>query len=594
MKPISAIRIEFPPKWVWAFSLITTLFYYRYGIYDQIEQLPIIMRAMDSSYLQNDFFVEASAGFGPRYYYSQLIANIASFIGLPLSMFLLTLLSQAGIAWVSWAAGKSLFPEQEYSGLWAAALCMSVQTVQIGSDNTVYELYLIPGMLIAPLVLGSIWKAWEGNLVLAAIGAGLASLVHVLYGLEVGLLVLGSAFLMNPSSLALWKKLIPSGLILLAFGSLTLIPYLSLPKSLENGEFVDIIAHFRHPHHYIPSYILSDWGNILFGVCWLGIGLLAFRSRKRITQGKDSRGVFIRNFFWLILLAAFTGWLMVEIFPSRLFTTAQTWRLLNLLKWMAVILLAGQISIFINSWDTSAYVSTYLSFLTPFTAFAQSFRIQSSRFPSFWLGILGIGGAGVLLLFGKITLTGIGLSLLYTLWLSLIMRKDWRFWANGLFLACLLFTAAQLTLLPGQLPNSLEKYASKAFRPSIFQPPYEEEVIEFSNWLREHSPKDAVVLAPPRFGGVRILGQRALVADFKAFPFGDEAIKSWYQRCLMVYGKNYEEKDRLSFYQKLGPEQLSAIHQKYPFDYAIIGKNKLLSWEVLLVGKEYDLVKWPE
>jgi hypothetical protein len=72
-------------------GLMATVLGYRFGFGNQIEQLPLVMRALDASYLTNDFYVESASGFGPRFYYVHLVAGLARVAPLPVVFFGLTL-----------------------------------------------------------------------------------------------------------------------------------------------------------------------------------------------------------------------------------------------------------------------------------------------------------------------------------------------------------------------------------------------------------------------------------------------------------------------------------------------------------------------
>src|SRR5215831_6145795 len=56
---------------------------YSFGEDDQIEQLPLLYRALDPSYCVNDFFLNASGEFNPRIYYSWFLAALARHLPVP-------------------------------------------------------------------------------------------------------------------------------------------------------------------------------------------------------------------------------------------------------------------------------------------------------------------------------------------------------------------------------------------------------------------------------------------------------------------------------------------------------------------------------
>ena len=51
----------------------STIISYNFGSVDHLEQIPLVLRALDPEYLQNDFFVNVASQFGPRYLYSHIL-----------------------------------------------------------------------------------------------------------------------------------------------------------------------------------------------------------------------------------------------------------------------------------------------------------------------------------------------------------------------------------------------------------------------------------------------------------------------------------------------------------------------------------------
>lgn len=582
--PLKKTKIK-APLWVWAFGLVSTIFAYKSGISDQIEQIPIIIRMLDGDYLKNDFFVNASEGFGPRYYYAHFVAFIARLGGIPGALFLLTLLANTGIALVSFQAGSSLFPKVKHAGLLASALAISVPIFEMGSDLSIYGNYLTPGLLISPLILAAIWKGWEGKYLLAAVLAGIASIFHVLYGLETGLLVLAACFFQNiiqKNNRGL-LKIVGSGAILWAFSLITLLPYLQLEKTLTNEEFIEILAYFRHPHHYLPSHFFLKYQNILPALLSLLVLWKAWGIRKqRLPEGRNPAN-WLLMFGTFLFLSLFAGWIMVEVFPSRLFATAQLWRLLNLYKWIFLILVGGSLGILMEKANPfeKAYILLSQIHIFPLL-FLHGIASKTGKIrPPFrgWFSMaISLLAAYLLVLFMDLPITVLLMSFLFAAWLIAIVVLP-KIWGRMVLAAVVVFTLAQLTFLPGALPPAISQHSNKILKPQILTPDYPEEVMQMAKIVKEQTFGDAVILSPPGFGGLRIVGERALVVDFKAFPFGDQAIREWHERVGFFYGwkpgYEFESMDKqkevqVSYYKNVAPQLLNSRHDAYPFDYAIL------------------------
>ncbi len=98
---------------------------YRYGDGDQIVHLPEIFRAVHSSYLAHDFWLNSASQFGPRFYYTQGIALAANFIPIPVIIFFLFVSTYCATSVVVAFAARDL------SGSTAAALVITSLSVWI-------------------------------------------------------------------------------------------------------------------------------------------------------------------------------------------------------------------------------------------------------------------------------------------------------------------------------------------------------------------------------------------------------------------------------------------------------------------------------
>ncbi|MEO8905391.1 MAG: DUF6798 domain-containing protein, partial [Polyangiaceae bacterium] len=92
-------------------------------------------------------------------------------------------------------------------------------------------------------------------------------------------------------------------------------------------------------------------------------------------------------------------------------------------------------------------------------------------------------------------------------------------------------------------------------------------------WLREDSPKDAVFLTPPDLEGLRYLGQRAIVVDWKAVPLIPTELLGWYERLCDVTGRHVGSAGDMNGYGSLDQERLALIVSKYHPDYVVLRRG---------------------
>lgn len=92
---------------------------------DQTVHLPEIFRAVHSSYLANDFWLNSASQLGPRFYYTEGVAFAANFIPIPAIIFLLFVCPSCVTNVVVAFAARDL------SGFTVAALVMTSLSVSI-------------------------------------------------------------------------------------------------------------------------------------------------------------------------------------------------------------------------------------------------------------------------------------------------------------------------------------------------------------------------------------------------------------------------------------------------------------------------------
>jgi hypothetical protein len=116
--------------------------------------------------------------------------------------------------------------------------------------------------------------------------------------------------------------------------------------------------------------------------------------------------------------------------------------------------------------------------------------------------------------------------------------------------------------------------------------------------LTKVTTEDALLITPPEFGVLRIIGKRALVVDFKSIPFQDLAMKQWYQRITDIYGnvsgggfKAVEQLD--SAYKNISDKKLTRLAQKYGATHAVLYLATKSSLPNVYSNETYQVVKLP-
>jgi hypothetical protein len=589
-------------------TLMPLIMGYSYGTGDQLEQLPLLSRAIDPNFCANDFFLNASQQFNPRTYYSWFLAILAQHGSVPKIFLALTWASGVMLALVTYGAAKSLVERSDLVGMFAVALVVATPGLTLGRPNFLiggggdYE--LVPAAIASWIALAALWAGLRDQPVICGLLAAVACIVQPLIGAEVGAIALTTAALLKlfdvpRHSIIAWLRGF-SGIIV-GFGILGasyLIFWHGRTTTIMGArEFIDLIGNFRSPHQYIPStfrriaYVTGFFLLLSFLISWC-------RWCRETGERKSAVALLIPA--GIVLLSWIGGYLFVEIFPSRLWATAQTFRLGGLVTWLGFLVVARSAAklFALNEGSGSASgamllagtgdvqgVVLLLGHLPVMLRRVKS-RIPESMRSSGWV-LPCILGAAVLLIVGgqrnqsEGVLAVVALSLWY-----LMNRPGW--WRNlvplvlisGIFFLCLV-KGRQIIPFFGEQVYALQNNYS----------PLDDIAIQ----ARKLTPAGAVFLTPSDFARFRLLAQRAIVVDFKCTPVTDQGLREWKQRLDDCYGPiqshGFEAIDEMdSHYQQTSWPQLQRLAQRYGATHAILFTSTPSEAPVLAQNALYKMV----
>jgi len=110
------------------------------------------------------------------------------------------------------------------------------------------------------------------------------------------------------------------------------------------------------------------------------------------------------------------------------------------------------------------------------------------------------------------------------------------------------------------------------------------------------TPKNALFLTPPAFGRFRLLAGRAIVVDFKSFPFQDAAMLEWRSRLQDCYGMV----EKIGFaaaremdvnYRSIPEQRVFMLARKYGINYAALYRVTDCKLPVIFENRVYKIVK---
>ncbi len=569
-------------------ALLATLWGYNYSAGNAEEQLPFLLRALDPSFLVNDFFTNTFEQFGPRTFYTNFVAFFANKIPLTITLFVLTLAANTAIAFLSGLVSRHFFTRSRFSHFLAAAGVLTLKTFWLGYSNVLYRNFLEPEHLAMPFILLGVYLVLKRKPFVAALAFGVSAFFHALLGLEYGWIILGLVFvewiiqrIRKESVTTPLKSLLASLLVMAVFSVFLLVPY-TKQTSIPAAEFIHLVAYVRHPHHYLPS----TFGLVQYGQAF--VYLLGFALTFSIMVKRSNVLYQNRRYLYLIggviVLLCLGGYLFVEVWPSRLWTSAQMFRLPFIIKWFSIVLLggwAGDMIEFPASEQSRRFgFVAAMSLVTPISITLASglalayeklqtrMDIKKNRiFEVFsFLSVM----AAVVLYHPELR-TWICYAILLVS-ILFFYRLRWSGGGLAVSIALPVCTSALLILFATVLrAPSFLKYdlpTLKLYKTSG-------EVAELANYVKENTPEDAVFYVPPRFGEFRYMAGRAVVVDFAAYPFQDQAMREWFNRIASCYGvpdqNGFNALPQLNeTIYHISDIELFDLSRKYRFTYAVV------------------------
>jgi hypothetical protein len=580
------------------FGVIRTLVSYSgFGFEDQVEQLPLIYRSFDSSYLQNDFFVNAALESAARTNYIRFIRLFTSSPeNLPLLFFIFTVILNAAIALVTYLTARTLF-RSNLAGLTAAALVMLVPTFHLGASPNLFVTYFIPSSLAAPLAMLTVLLALQKRIGWAMLAGGAASLVHPLFGLETMALVL-FAWLVSE---LLQKDLVREE---------QLRKGQQKEKYFQKEQLLEEPIIKEHSQQKLLSkdrlqedHLHREWSQ-----------------KKCLQRGRLQKVhlqiIAIKMIVPTLLFIMFS---LVSILPQL----NQSFRL-DTNEFIHIIGHFRHPHHYIPGSFPLTHYLLFLLFLFAFSygwyALKNTLNSYNSRFILILnLSILAACLAGYLfveIIPVRLAAMAQTFRLLYLFkWTGMIFfagfmvryftEKQARKGFNKAAGAVIVLFVAALFIKGLNKPenlkqpggNSPETFPKTLLSGEIISTP-DEQAAEIAEFVKQNTRTDAIFLTPHDFGFFRLSAERAIVTDFKSFPFTDRAMLEWYERINNCYGSpvplnrsGFENEPlMIANYTALDDTRLKELQKQYNFTHAILFAETATRYETHFSNEKYKII----
>jgi len=479
---------------------------YAIGISDHNEQIPIIFRVSDSSYLVNDWFVNQTEGFSPRFFFSQFINFFTKFLSIEIVYFLLFIFF-LGITILSIYLISYILIENNLVSLLVSLAILFGPRISLGA-NWITSNILVPSTISIALILFAYYIYFLNKKILSFFILGIATLFQAILGLlTTGILIV--YFLINDKN----KKAetidaIKYLLVYSIFGLIGLAPLFLVSSNISNPDIFYILTYMRHPHHYCPfSFPLKDY-LMFFGM--LSLFVLAIYL-KYIPKNPDLHNFCIISVL-LILFLGIIGTIFVEIIPLTIIGKLQLFRINPL------------IALF-----TYPYIFyMFLGYISKIFPYLKNMQIHKFKYLIIIFAIL--------------------FSFLIVVQTDIKLKKT--------------------------------------------------ENDDLYKWIRENTQENAIFIIPPTMEDFRLRANRAVIVDWKAFPFKDSAIIEWRDRINDITNnkQNFKRYRGFNTYSQLNNDYLSLnnsyilyLKEKYNAEYLVMMKEKQLNFTEIFNNSQFKL-----
>jgi len=553
-----------------------------FGHGDHYSHIPALMHHMDPDFLNNDWYVQTLDGLNVRHFFVASVAPFAQLLGIPATFLLLQLAVLAAMAWGFMKIGRHFFGEQ--AGWWGALVGL-ITVAGEGVGFVSFWAYLARAQDVGhalALLAVAFWLERKG--LLAGLCLGLAIDFHPLLGAQAAVL-LGLTHL-----LARWRewKLLAMMVALSAIAALPAF-WLYFSATGAGGPPVDFgrlldTHYFRVLGRADPlRWEMKTWASLLaFAVAIFGVLATMRREARPETRHEGKWMILLPSVIFLlaiplgvfVMITALLQPLRIAVWPrvaaacligawcqrrwreggarhvlalAGLVSVLNDWVLLGVWSlvlivsadWKPGTLLRRKLS-GIEKYLLALYHAKSVVYNQEQDAAEKQMEVTLEDRQA-WRWFLAAAGIVVAVAAAPHWATAAAafttslpifpLSILVAVLLVLGLRID--FCRVRHLALCLLVLVGTLALrLPGAPLGP--RYPKWVHVQPWLTPTHREEVV--AGWCRNNLPPDARLLVPPNSSAFRLHARRAVVVDYKCFPFAPAEVIEWRRRMLDISG----------------------------------------------------------
>jgi len=534
---------------LYTFAIIGSLMAtgYIFPIGGNFPEVPPIQFMLNPELYKNDYYVQEMVKFNPRYYYYYIIYLLANLgTSIPLAHFIYQFLAFGSFILACYAI-INIYTNSKLPAAAMAFLCIAASFTDVG-NTLIFSTKSVPSTFAMGFAIWGIYFSLRQKWLTGYLFFGLGCLLQFLVGLLPGLMMV-PVLVIESVRQRNFKTLILAIALLAAMASIVYVPMLltgtTSTHTIDNAEFVYIHAKVRNPHHILPSN--WDFGNWLNFICFIIGGLLCIKNAELLRKEDKV------NFYVIVgtsIFALFLNYIFVEVYPLALIAKLQLARTVPFAQLIIFIAVCLTIDILYREKKIAISLLLLVVLTLPFRGIIflglSVWQTKKYVFPKRYNILLWILAVGTVIF-----------SLIYP------VTDSWEIMGDRIISIPVLFSilAFPFILEKTSLPKSIKQTLTHTLaltttatlvlgvagilpKPilNVFQTRVNINALSSDDLSRlavrfsQISSRDSLVLIPPSVTSFQFFSERAIVVNFKNFPFTEKGIKEWQNRMEAVLG----------------------------------------------------------
>jgi len=534
---------------LYTFAIIGSLMAtgYIFPIGGNFPEVPPIQFMLNPELYKNDYYVQEMVKFNPRYYYYYIIYLLANLgTSIPLAHFIYQFLAFGSFILACYAI-INIYTNSKLPAAAMAFLCIAASFTDVG-NTLIFSTKSVPSTFAMGFAIWGIYFSLRQKWLTGYLFFGLGCLLQFLVGLLPGLMMV-PVLVIESVRQRNFKTLILAIALLAAMASIVYVPMLltgtTSTNTIDNAEFVYIHAKVRNPHHILPSN--WDFGNWLNFICFIIGGLLCIKNAELLRKEDKV------NFYVIVgtsIFALFLNYIFVEVYPLALIAKLQLARTVPFAQLIIFIAVCLKIDILYRQKKIAISLLLLVVLTLPFRGIIflglSVWQTKKYIFPKRYNILLWILAVGTVIFSLIYPVTDsweimgdriISIPVLFSiLAFPFILEETTLATSIKQTLTHTLALIATATLVFG-VAGILPKPILNVFQTRInINAVSSDDLSRLAVRFSQISSRDSLVLIPPSVTSFQFFSERAIVVNFKNFPFTEKGIKEWQNRMEAVLG----------------------------------------------------------